>query len=118
MLGKSVGDHVTVGAVEDVSVPRSNAQVLRRILLLRLRDVSASILSVVDTPRGLPLGLLGELGNRLNGIADRQEVNKANCLLTHDLDSVNRTEFAEVLAQLLLGHILRQVAQVHIAGSA
>ena len=116
LLSKSVGDHVAVCTVENVSVSRGNAKVLGSILLLCLRDVCAAILAVVDAPRSLPLRLLGKLCNSFDGVTDGQEVDETNRLLAHNLDCVNETKLAQIFAELFLGHILRQVAQVHIAG--
>lgn len=116
LLGESVGDHVAVSTVKNVCVSRGNAKVLSSILLLCLRDICTAILAVIDTPRSLPLGLLRKLCNSLDSVTDRQEVNKTNRLLAYDLDSVDETELAEILTELVLGHIFRQIAQVDIAG--
>lgn len=114
LLGQSAGNQVTVSTGQHVGVPGGNAEVLRGVLLLRLGDISTTILSVVHSSRCLPLCLLRKLRDGLDGIGDRQEVDEGNVLLTDDLDSIDGTELAKVLPKLLLSDLLRQVAEVYI----
>ncbi|GKT53353.1 hypothetical protein ColTof3_00692 [Colletotrichum tofieldiae] len=117
LLSQGVGDDVAVCASEHMRIARRDAKVLSSVLLLRLRNVSTSVLAVVNATRGLPLRLLRKLGNCLDRIGDGQEVNEGDTLFANNLDRVNGTKLSKVLAELLLGNVLRQVTQVHIAGS-
>lgn len=118
LLGKSIGNQVTVCAVQDVGITRGNPKVLRRILLLSLGDVRTAVLSVVDLARCLPLRLLRELRDRLDSISNGQEVNKSDCLFTDNLDCIDGAELAQILAQLILGNVFRQITKVNISRSA
>ncbi|KAH6604270.1 hypothetical protein Trco_007716 [Trichoderma cornu-damae] len=118
LLGEGVGDEVSVGAGEHVRVARGDAQVLGGVLLLRFGDVGAPVLAVVDAAGSLPLGLLGQLGDGLDGVGDGQVVDEGDALLADNLDGVDGAKLAEVLAQLLVGHLFGEVAQVHVPGGA
>lgn len=59
LLGQRVGDHIAVGASQHVRIARSNSEILGGVLLLSLGDIRATVLTVVDAARRLPLGLLG-----------------------------------------------------------
>lgn len=84
-------------------------------MLLCLGNVGAAVLAVVDATRSLPLGLLRELRDGLDGIGDREVVDKGDVLLTDDLDGVNGAKLAQILTEFLIGHLLGQVTQVHIS---
>lgn len=118
LLGEGVGNNIAVGTREHVSVAGSNAEILCGILLLCLGNVSASVLAVVNTARSLPLGLLGKLCDGLDGVGNGEIVDESNAFFSDNLDSVNRTKLAQVVANLLLGDLLRQVTKVDVAGSA
>lgn len=70
LLGECVGDQVSIGGVEDVRISRRNPQKLGGVLLLRLGDVGAAILTVEDPLGDLPLGFLRQLGDCLHGVAN------------------------------------------------
>lgn len=118
LLGQRTGNQIAVGAREHVGITRGNAEVLGRVLLLCLGDISAAILSIVHAPRSLPLGLLRKLGDCLDGIGDRQEVNKGNVLFADNLNRVNSTKLSKILPDLLIRDVFGQVAQVDISRSA
>jgi len=115
LLGQCIRDEITICTIQNMSITRSNTKILCCILLLCLGDICATILSIVDFARCLPLCLLRKLGNSLDGITDGQEVNKANCLFTDNLDSVNRTELAQILTQLFFSNVFRQITEVDVA---
>src|SRR5947208_2330938 len=78
LLSQSIGYQITVRRIQNVGITGRDSQILRCILLLRLRNVSTAIFPVVDTLGRLPLGFLWQLGHSLDGIGDRQEMNKPN----------------------------------------
>ena len=118
LLGQSVRDEITVGIVQYVCVTRGDTKVLSSVLLLCLGNICATILTVVNTTRGLPLGLLGKLGNSLDGISNRQEVNESNSLLSNNLDGVDGTILGQILSELVFRNFLRQVTKIDVAGRA
>src|SRR5271156_4976294 len=93
----------------------SNPEILSCILLLCLGDISAPILSIVDSAGRLPFWFLWKLGNGFNSIANRQKMYEADCLLTDNLHSVDWTELAQIFPQFFLCNIFRQVSQVDIS---
>src|SRR2546429_461013 len=101
-----------------MSIARGNSKILSRILLLGLRDVCATVLAIVHAAGRLPLWFLRELSYSFDCVTNGKKVDEANCLLLNDFDSVNWTEFAEVFTKFVLGHVLRQAAQVDITRSA
>jgi len=117
LLSQSIRDEVPISSREQMGITRGDAEVLGGILLLGLGDVSTAVLAVVHATGRLPLLLLRQLVHGLNGIGNGEEVHKSNVLLPHNLNRVNGTELAEILTDLLLGDVLRQVAKVDIARS-
>lgn len=102
--------------------------------LLRLGNVCATIFSKVD-PFACPCGFSGKCVNNLgrkresirlviemetrprsylgsNG--DAQEMDESNVLVAHNLDLVNEAESAELISELLLGHILVEASNVDV----
>lgn len=118
LLSQGTRNDLAICASEHVSISGVDTEVLRGVLLLRLGDVSASVLAVVDSARRLPLGLLGQLLNGLHGVSNRQEVDKGNVLLPDDLDRVNGTELSKILAQLLVANLFGEVTQIDISRGA
>ena len=115
LLSKSTGNQITVRAVENMGITWSDAKVLCCVLLLGLGHVGATVLTVVHPTRRLPLRFLGKLSDGLDGVANGQEVYKANGLLANDLDGVNGTKLAQILTQLILRRLFWQVAEIDIA---
>ena len=118
LLGERIGDQVAIRGVEDVRISRRNPQELGGVLLLGLGDVRAAILAVEHALGDLPLGFLGQLRNSLHGITDGQVVDKPNGLFLDDLDGIDGTKPGQLLAQLILRHLLGQVPQVHVTRCA
>src|SRR4051812_36353543 len=97
-------------------ISRCNTEILSSVLLLSLGNVGTSILAIVDTARSLPFRLLWELSDSLDCITNGQEMHEANCLLSHDFDSINRPKLAQILAKLVLGDFFWQIPKVYISG--
>lgn len=115
LLGQGIRNEITVSSGEHVSIARSDAQILGSILLLRLGNISTSILAVVHAAGCLPLGLLGKLRDSLDGIGNGQVVDESDVLLPDEFDGINGAELAQVLAKLLLGDLLCKVAQIDVS---
>lgn len=118
LLGQRTGNQITVGTGKHMGITGRNTEVLSRVLLLCLGNVSAAVLAIVHAPRGLPLDLLRKLRNCLDGIGDREEVNKGDVLLTDNLDRIDGTKLSKILPDLLIADVFRQVAEVHVSRSA
>lgn len=80
------------------------------LLVLVSRHVGAAVLAVVDTLAS-PFLLLGQVGDYLHGDTYAQEVHKTDILVSDNLDLINVTVPRQVVAQLLLGQAIVQVAQ-------
>jgi hypothetical protein len=110
---------------------------LRRLRrrLLRLGDVRAAILAIIDALAG-PCWLSREGCDNLPGkmyirsnhlgeavivqayfrrCRDAQEVHETDVLVPHNLHLVDQPKPAQIVSQLLLGHILIQTTDIHIS---
>ena len=50
----------------------------------------------------------------LGGDGDVEKMDETNVHVPNDLDPVHQTEPAEVIPQLFFGHVLIQIAEVHV----
>lgn len=114
LLGKGGGDDLPISSTQHMRETRSNSQVLGSVLLLSLGDICTPVLAVVHPARRLPLGLLGKLGNGLDGIGNRQEVDETNGLLTDQLDGIDGSKLAQILTDLVLANVLRKVSKIDV----
>jgi len=97
---------------------RRDTEILGRILLLGLGDISAAILAVEDTTRRLPLELLWQLCDSFDSITNRQEVHESDGLFANDFDGIDRSKLAQFFPQLILSGLLRQISKVDVPGGA
>lgn len=116
LLSKGGRDDLAISTAQDMGVSWGNSEVLSSILLLSLGNIGASILSVVDASWSLPLSLLWELSDGLDGVANGEEMDETNGLLADQLNGVNWAKLSKILSDLLLGNIFWKVTQVDISG--
>lgn len=114
LLCECIRYQVSIRSVKNVCITGSDAEILSCVLLLSLRNVCATVFSIVDPAWRLPLSILWELSNSLDRVSDRQKMNETDCFFPYELNGVYRSKFSKVLPKLGFRDVFREVAEIYV----